>query len=159
MSVTKDISKMSVPLGDLNSIDPNQADQFQLLFAEMDGGNLFPIFFNLKDELYIAMLGNMIYDYGISHIGETVESLMTDKNKFMFSLPQMNFKSHILPNELLKYREIFFVMCELPMMKEFFKANLPMVISISTENSGKAVNINRLSDYEIRFDVDLTGKE
>ena len=44
------------------------------------------------------------------------------------------------------------------MMKEFFKANLPMVISISTENSGKAVNINRLSDYEIRFDVDLTGK-
>ena len=67
----------------------------------------------------------------------------------------MNFKSHILPNELLKYRDIFFIICELPMMKEFFKANLPMVISISTENTDRAVNISRQSDNEIRFDVEI----
>lgn len=155
MSSIKDISKMSVQLDDLNSIDPNKNDEFRLMFTEDDNGRLFPIFFNLKDDFYVSMLGRIIYDYGMNHIGETINSLMTDKSKFMFSLSQMNFKSHILPNELLKYRDIFFIMCELPMMKEFFKANLPMVISISTENTGRAVNISRQSDNEIRFDVEI----
>ena len=155
MGSIKDISKMSVQLDDLNSIDPNKKDEFRLMFAEDDNSKLFPVFFNLKDDFYVSMLGRIIYDYGMNHIGETINSLMTDKSKFMFSLSQMNFKSHILPNELLKYRDIFFIMCELPMMKEFFKANLPMVISISTENTGRAVNISRQNDNEIRFDVEI----
>ena len=148
---TKDISKMSVDLGSLGS---DNEDQFQLMFEADDQ---FPIFFNLKDDFYVGMLGRIIYDFALSHIGDFTTSNLIDKDEFMMIMYTMNFKSYILPNELAKYREIFFILTSFPMMIEFKKINKPICIAISTEFTGKAVNFTWLNDAEIRVDVSLKG--
>ena len=146
---TKDISKMSVDLGSLGS---DNEDQFQLMFEADDQ---FPIFFNIKDDFYVGMLGRIIYDFALSHIGDFTSSNLTNKDEFMMTIDIMKFKSYILPNEMAKYREIFFILTSFPMMLEFEKANKPICIAISTEFTGKAVNFTWINNTEIRIDVSL----
>ena len=111
----KDVSKMSVDLGSLGS---DKGDQFQLMFEADDQ---FPIFFNLKDDFYVGMLGRIIYDFALSHIGDFTSSNLVNKDEFMMIMDPMKFKSYILPNEMTKYREIFFILTSFPMMEEFKK--------------------------------------
>ena len=149
MGYTKDISKMSVPLGDLGR---ENEENFQLMFEADD---MYLIYFNIKDDFYVSMLGRMIYDFALSHISDFNDSNITDKDKFMMSLDIMKFKSYILPNEIAKYREIFFVLISFPMMLEFRKAKKPICIAISTESSGKAVNFILMNENEVKIIVEI----
>ncbi len=149
--IIKDINKMSMPMGDMG-------DEFKLLFAfqdEDDKNSQFPVFMNLKDDFFVAMLGRMVYEYGFNHIGELKESNMIDKDKFMYSIDPNKLKKAIIPMELAKLRDTLFILKDFPMMQEFKKMNKPICIAISTENTCRAVNITWMNDSEIRFDVEL----
>lgn len=149
--VSKNINDMSMPMGDMS-------DEFKLLFAyqnDEDKNSQCPVFMNLKDDFFVAMLGRMIYDYGFNHIGELIQSNMTDKSKFMYSIDPNKFKNAIVPSELAKLRDILFLLINLPMMEIFRKAYKPICIAISTETTGRAVNMTWMNDNEIRFDVEI----
>lgn len=149
--IIKDINKMSMPMGDMG-------DEFKLLFAfqdDNDKNSQFPVFMNLKDDLYVSSLGRMVFDYGFFHIGELIRSNMIDNSRFMYSVDPNKFKNAIVPAELAKMRDILFILKDFPMMLEFKKMNKPICIAVSTENTGRAVNITWINDGEIRFDVEI----
>ncbi len=143
--IIRDINKMDLPMGNLNQ-------EYQLLFHTEEQ---FPVFMRLSDDLEVSTLGKIIYDFGLRHIGECIKSNMTDSSGFMFSINPIKLEIGFLHPELAKLKDILYILKDTPMMEEFKKMNKPICIAVSTETTGRAINMTWINDSEIRFDVEI----